>query len=176
MTTAGRQRVLDAALALFSQRGFAATSMRDLADRLDINAATLYSHYRGGKDDLLAGVLEPFFDGIDVLLRLDHSQLDVEAWLRAYASHLAGHAPAVRLAGADLSVARHSRVGQRLHDSNERARAILRRHLELTDIEAAAVLGHLWWPIICLGQAPDEHELGRLAATAIASVSKRQRT
>lgn len=176
MTTAGRQRVLDAALTLFSQRGFAATSMRQLADHVGLQAASLYSHYPGGKDDLLTGVLEPFFDGIDVLLRLDHDELDIAAWLRAYANHLATHAPAVRLAGGDLAVARHDRIGRRLQDSNQRTRALLRRHYGLTDTRAAAVLGLLWWPMICLPEPPDEDELGRLAATAIETASQRQGT
>jgi AcrR family transcriptional regulator len=167
VTTAGRQRVLDAALTLFSGQGFAATSMRDLADHLNLQAASLYSHYPGGKDDLLACVLDPFFEGIDVLLRLDNDQLDLAAWLDAYAIHLAGHGPAVRLAGADLAVAQHSRVGQRLHNTNQRARALLCRHHDLTDLQAAAVLGQLWWPMICLPETPTQDQLTDVAATAV---------
>jgi AcrR family transcriptional regulator len=171
VTTAGRQRVLDAALTRFSEHGFAATSMRDLADDLNLRAASLYSHYPGGKDELLATVLTPFLDGVDVLLQLDNDELDASAWLRAYASHLAAHAPAVRLAGADLAVARHDRIGHRLTDSNARTRALLRRHHTLTEPQAAAVLGHLWWPIICLPHAPSHDELLQLASTALRAAS-----
>ncbi len=78
MATAARQRVIDAALALFTQRGFAATSMHELADHLGLepDAAALwlragvwpccarrYSHTGLGPGEaaewLAAGFLQP---------------------------------------------------------------------------------------------------------------------
>ena len=172
MATPGRQRVLDAALTLFSERGFATTSMRQLAEHVGLQAGSLYSHYPGGKDDLLAAALQPFLDGIDVLLRLDHEQLDLDAWIHTYASHLAAHQPAVRLAGADLAVARHAMIATQLSDTNSRTRELLRRHSTLTDPQAAALLGQLWWPIICLPNALTDAEISTLADSA-ADVAKR---
>jgi AcrR family transcriptional regulator len=47
VTPAGtRGRILHAALALFAERGFHGTSIRDIAARIGINSATLYAHYR----------------------------------------------------------------------------------------------------------------------------------
>lgn len=149
MITEGRQRVLDGALTLFSQRGYAGTSMRQLAQHLGIQPATLYSHYQG-KDTLLATALAPFLDGLELLLRLDHPDLDTRQWLTAYADHLVTHTSAVRLTGADLAVARHQHVGQRLDQLNTATRDLLQRHLDLTPLRAAALLGTLWWPLICL--------------------------
>lgn len=40
-----KQEILKAATTLFSQKGYVAASMRDLADQLDIKPASLYSHY-----------------------------------------------------------------------------------------------------------------------------------
>jgi AcrR family transcriptional regulator len=161
VTTAGRQRVLDGALQLFSERGYADTSMRDIADLLGLQNASLYSHYRS-KDEILEHALAPLFDGINDLLRLDHDTLNVRDWLAAYASHLAAHAPAARLAGADLAVARHSTVGQRLADSNHRTRQLLMRHQHIDEVEAAARLGRLWWPLICLRRDVTAEELHTL--------------
>lgn len=161
VTTAGRRRVLDGALQLFSERGYADTSMRDIARLLGLQNGSLYSHYRS-KDELLEQALAPLLDGIDDLLRLDHPALKTTDWLAAYASHLAAHIPAVRLAGADLAVARHTTVGQRLADSNARTRRLLMRHDNLTEAEAAARLGRLWWPLICLPHALTEAELHAL--------------
>ena len=51
-----RQRILDAALSLMSERGAAGMSMRMLAGACDLNVATLY-HYFPSKADLLRAVL-----------------------------------------------------------------------------------------------------------------------
>ncbi len=51
-----RTRILDSALALMSDQGFAATSMRQLAAACDLNVATLY-HYFPSKADLLRSVI-----------------------------------------------------------------------------------------------------------------------
>jgi AcrR family transcriptional regulator len=48
-----RGRILYAALELFAEFGFHGTSIRDLAKRVGINSATLYSHYPS-KEDVLA--------------------------------------------------------------------------------------------------------------------------
>lgn len=52
-----RTRILDAALALMSEQGSAAATMRQLAAASGLNVATLY-HYFGSKADLLHSVLE----------------------------------------------------------------------------------------------------------------------
>lgn len=52
-----RARILDAALALMSERGVSGTSMRKLADGCGLNVATLY-HYFPSKADLLRAVIE----------------------------------------------------------------------------------------------------------------------
>ena len=50
--SARKQEILDAAQQLFSEKGYVAASMRDLAQLLNIQPASLYSHYRS-KDDIL---------------------------------------------------------------------------------------------------------------------------
>jgi AcrR family transcriptional regulator len=52
-----RQDLLDAAAELFTERGYAATSTRAIADRAGLRQASLY-HYFGGKEDILAVLLE----------------------------------------------------------------------------------------------------------------------
>ncbi|WP_200814898.1 TetR/AcrR family transcriptional regulator [Blastococcus haudaquaticus] len=59
--TAGAQRVLDAALELFSEHGFAGTSLQDIADRLGVTKAAVYYHFHS-KDDLLLALVEPVID------------------------------------------------------------------------------------------------------------------
>ncbi len=49
-------QVRRAAVALFAERGFAATGIRDIGRAVGLNPATLY-HYVGSKEDLLIGML-----------------------------------------------------------------------------------------------------------------------
>src|SRR5262245_51516594 len=52
-----RERILDVAEALFATRGFAGTSMREIAGAADLTAPSLYSHFEG-KEARYAAVLE----------------------------------------------------------------------------------------------------------------------
>lgn len=51
-----RQQLLEAAFALFAERGYRATSVRDITRAAGVTEAVLY-HYFGNKADLLAAVL-----------------------------------------------------------------------------------------------------------------------
>jgi AcrR family transcriptional regulator len=57
----GAQRVLDAALDLFSEHGFEGTSLQDIADRLGVTKAAVYYHFHT-KDEILLALVEPAFD------------------------------------------------------------------------------------------------------------------
>jgi AcrR family transcriptional regulator len=54
-----RQRVMRVALELFSEQGYDRTSLRQIADRLQITKAALYYHFKT-KEDLLEGILGDF--------------------------------------------------------------------------------------------------------------------
>lgn len=55
--TARRQGILDAAARVFSERGFDAASVNEIAERAELNVATLYYYYPA-KELLYLGVLE----------------------------------------------------------------------------------------------------------------------
>jgi TetR/AcrR family transcriptional regulator, cholesterol catabolism regulator len=55
-TDTGRDRIVDAAAALFLERGYASTSLRDIAAAAGIKAGSIYYHF-DSKDDLLLEVL-----------------------------------------------------------------------------------------------------------------------
>ena len=59
-----RQRILDAATKLFEQRGFAGTSIRDLAVLCGMTKAALYYHFPS-KEEVLQALLVPFLDDMD---------------------------------------------------------------------------------------------------------------
>ena len=62
-----RGRILDTALQLIAERGFAATSTREISERLGFTKAALYYHFRT-KADLLAAIVEPVMDELVSLL------------------------------------------------------------------------------------------------------------
>jgi AcrR family transcriptional regulator len=57
--TPTRQKIVEAAVELFSTRGFHESSMRDIAGRVGIEAASLYAHYTG-KEEILRTILESY--------------------------------------------------------------------------------------------------------------------
>ena len=57
-----KRDVQRAAVALFAQKGFAATGIRELGGAAGINSATLYHHMGGGKEALLAAIMRTCLD------------------------------------------------------------------------------------------------------------------
>jgi AcrR family transcriptional regulator len=57
-----RQRIIDAAVRLFAQHGFAATGLRELAAAADVNLAMI-NYFFGSKKGLLKEILDDFFAG-----------------------------------------------------------------------------------------------------------------
>lgn len=52
-----KEKIFDAAIDLFAEKGFDATSMREIAEAVGIKKASLYSHYNG-KDEILEKIVE----------------------------------------------------------------------------------------------------------------------
>lgn len=66
-----REQIYSTASALFSRRGYAATSVRDIARELDLQGGSLYAHI-ASKDDVLwaivAGAADEFFAAVRPIL------------------------------------------------------------------------------------------------------------
>ena len=57
-----KQRVLDVAEQLFMERGYAAVTLRDIADALGMRQASLYYHFPDGKEQLFVAMAERVFE------------------------------------------------------------------------------------------------------------------
>jgi len=60
-----RQRVIEAAVAVADERGVTAVSMRKVAERLGVEAMSLYHHVTN-KDAILDGIVDAVFDEIEL--------------------------------------------------------------------------------------------------------------
>ena len=56
-----KERILDVAIDLFSQKGYNAVSIRDIARLVDIHESTIYSHYKG-KEDIMNAIIESLLE------------------------------------------------------------------------------------------------------------------
>jgi AcrR family transcriptional regulator len=62
-----RDRILDVALELFTEKGYDATSMREIAERLGITKPALYYHF-DSKDDIVRALLADMEQQVDELV------------------------------------------------------------------------------------------------------------
>jgi AcrR family transcriptional regulator len=74
-----RERILDAALDLFAERGYDKTSLREIADKLGFTKAALYYHFERKEEILLALHLRMHALGRDALERLGAIEATEEA-------------------------------------------------------------------------------------------------
>lgn len=88
-----RRRILAVALELFSTRGYAGTSMRDISETLGMTKAALYYHFES-KEQILEAVTEPIQAEMDLLLReaTGPAPPDPEQLLTGLADMLSRHA------------------------------------------------------------------------------------
>ncbi|WP_405182708.1 TetR/AcrR family transcriptional regulator [Nocardia sp. NBC_01377] len=64
-----RGRVLEAALALYTERGVSGTSLQMIADRVGVSKASVYYQFQS-KDDIAMTVIRPVFEDIERVVRI----------------------------------------------------------------------------------------------------------
>jgi len=75
-----RDRILDIALELFTEQGFDATSLRQIAERLGVTKAALYYHFESKDDILMALHMRLHEFGRHALTRLGEEPVTLELW------------------------------------------------------------------------------------------------
>ncbi|QKG22428.1 TetR/AcrR family transcriptional regulator [Actinomadura verrucosospora] len=68
-----RERILDVALELFLEHGYDQTSLREIAERLDVTKAALYYHFRT-KEDILDALVGSIGEPVDELIAWGRAQ------------------------------------------------------------------------------------------------------
>ncbi len=80
-----RQRILDAALALFNAQGESNVSTNHIADELEISPGNLYYHYRN-KDDIIEQLFQLFEERMDLALTVPEGRAVTleDVWLQLH--------------------------------------------------------------------------------------------
>jgi AcrR family transcriptional regulator len=122
-----RQRIQDVALDLFAEQGYEKTSLREIAERLDVTKAALYYHFKT-KEEILVSIFEDLSRPIDELIEWGkaqpHSLRTKKEVLRRYSEALAEAAPLFRFMQENQATVRELSIGNRFKD----------RMLEMGDI------------------------------------------
>jgi AcrR family transcriptional regulator len=63
-----RQAMLDAARAVFAEKGYADATLDEIADRAEFGKGTLYNYFEGGKEDLLFAVFDDVIGEMEDLI------------------------------------------------------------------------------------------------------------
>jgi AcrR family transcriptional regulator len=124
-TTDMRQRIVATARELFARKGFAATSLRDIADRLEVTKAALYYHFRR-KEDLIAEVLTPMADDVDAwfdVVEAEHPT--VRDALESYFDVVHHHGDLLAAIGRDPSALEAGDIVERVTTWTERVQTVL---------------------------------------------------
>lgn len=167
-------RIQAAALRRFAQQGFERTSLRQIADDLELTKAALYYHYRS-KDDLVVALLEPAVVETEILLtRLARPTGDGDARLAAerdaladYLDLLLRHRPLIAWLLTDTASLLHSSAGERLAPLFSRVQDVIAG----TDaplasrVRVAAAIGALRSAVIAFPDAAED-ELRETVLTA----------
>lgn len=87
--TDSRQRFIDVAVSLFTQRSFAGTSLQMIADELGVTKAAVYHHFHT-REDLLNAVVEPLLGQLRIIVDAAEEQRSTHARAEYMLSGYAG--------------------------------------------------------------------------------------
>jgi TetR/AcrR family transcriptional regulator, repressor of fatR-cypB operon len=65
---ARRQAILDAALAVFAEKGYEGATLDEVAERAEFGKGTLYNYFPGGKEAILFALLDDVYDGLVAII------------------------------------------------------------------------------------------------------------
>lgn len=124
-----RARIQDVALELFTENGYEATSLREIAERLGVTKAALYYHFKT-KEDIVASLMDDQARALEGLL----------AWGRAQPKTIETRRELIRRYAAELESRRthevmrfleRNQTALRDHPKSERMRDMMLAMLEL---------------------------------------------
>ncbi|NUK03811.1 TetR/AcrR family transcriptional regulator [Streptomyces lunaelactis] len=114
-----RQRIQDVALELFAEQGYEKTSLREIAENLEVTKAALYYHFKT-KEDILISLFQDLTRPMDELIEWAQTQPHTletkQEILRRYSEALAGAAPLFRFMQENQATLRDLSIGETFKD------------------------------------------------------------
>lgn len=114
-----RQRIQEVALELFAERGYEKTSLREIAERLDVTKAALYYHFKT-KEDILVSLFEDRVRPLDEVIAWGKQQprtLETkQELLRRYSAALSGASALFVFMQDNQATVRELRIGHSFRD------------------------------------------------------------
>ncbi|GGL16068.1 TetR/AcrR family transcriptional regulator [Streptomyces flaveus] len=114
-----RQRIQDVALELFAEQGYEKTSLREIAERLNVTKAALYYHFRT-KEDILISLFQDLTKPMDELIEWGKQQPRTlgtkREVLSRYSEALNDAAPLFRFMQENQATVRELRSGEAFKD------------------------------------------------------------
>ncbi|MGW2331165.1 TetR/AcrR family transcriptional regulator [Streptomyces sp. NPDC001700] len=124
-----RQRIQDVALDLFAKQGYEKTSLREIAEQLDVTKAALYYHFKT-KEDIVLSLFQDLSKPLDELIAWGERQprtLETKReLLRRYSSALADVEPLLRFMQENQATVRELSIGQVFKDRMIAMSALIR--------------------------------------------------
>jgi AcrR family transcriptional regulator len=162
-----REEIRAVALELFAENGVEQTSLRQIAERLDITKAALYYHFPS-KDDLLAELARPMIGDLEAYVAQAHDAgpADAPDLLRRYLELCHRHRRLLQSVMRDPAVlARFGALTEVLFRRLEVDRALVGSDLPADRVRAIIAFGGLQDCAVLLGDEP----LDSYADAAVAS-------
>ncbi|CAM5530564.1 transcriptional regulator, TetR family [Streptomyces sp. KS_5] len=114
-----RQRIQDVALELFAEQGYEKTSLREIAERLDVTKAALYYHFKT-KEEIIVSLFEDLTKPIEELIdwgrQQPHTLETKQEIVRRYSEALAGASPLFRFMQENQATVRELSIGETFKD------------------------------------------------------------
>ncbi|MDF9814831.1 TetR/AcrR family transcriptional regulator [Streptomyces sp. SPB162] len=110
-----RHRIQDVALELFAEQGYEKTSLREIAEHLDVTKAALYYHFKT-KEDILTSIVEDIGRPVDELITWAEAQPrtleNKQEMLRRYSAALWGASALFRFIQENQATVRELSIGE----------------------------------------------------------------
>lgn len=123
-----RQRIQDVALELFVEQGYEKTSLREIAEQLDVTKAALYYHFKT-KEEIIVSLFEDLTKPMRELIAWGRSQPHTletkQEIVRRYNQSLIGAAPLFRFMQENQATVRELRIGDTFKDRMRELREII---------------------------------------------------
>ncbi|MFI9151199.1 TetR/AcrR family transcriptional regulator [Streptomyces sp. NPDC053367] len=123
-----RQRIQDVALELFAEQGYEKTSLREIAERLEVTKAALYYHFKT-KEEIVVSLFADLTQPIEDLIEWGSAQPSTletkHEIVRRYSAALAGAAPLFRFMQENQATVRDLQIGETFKDRMRSLRDIV---------------------------------------------------